>query len=80
MPTQRLTERAASAARTAKVQEDLRDSVVPGLILRVYQTGRKTWGYDASDVDGVPYFFVYLPLTARNVVTSYGYPPPGRGA
>ncbi len=28
--------------------------------------------YEASDVDGVPYSFVYLPLTARNVVTSYG--------
>lgn len=28
--------------------------------------------YDASDVDGVAYFFVYLPLTARNVVTSHG--------
>lgn len=29
--------------------------------------------YRATDIDNAPYRFVHLPLTARNVVTSYGY-------
>lgn len=29
--------------------------------------------YGATDIDNVPYHFVFLPLTAHDVVTSYGY-------
>ncbi len=54
----------------------------PETIVTMRRGALRYWGlsradintlYDAGDVDGVPYFFVYLPLTARNVVTSYGY-------
>ncbi len=36
--------------------------------------------YDAADAGGVPYSLVYLPLTARNVVTAYGYDLGFRGS
>jgi integrase len=39
-----LTDRAVAAARTDRTQDDLRDTVVPGLTLRVYPSGRKVWG------------------------------------
>jgi integrase len=39
----RLTEKAIRAAKTEHGQKDLRDSVQRGLVLRVYDSGRKTW-------------------------------------
>ena len=45
MPTRKLTDRAVRAAKTNRDRgEDFRDSVVRGLVLRVYASGAKTWG------------------------------------
>ena len=40
----KLTERTIQAAETDSVQENLRDTIARGLVLRVYGSGRKTWG------------------------------------
>ncbi len=54
----------------------------PDTIVTMRRSALRYWGlshsdistlYAAGDVDGVAYDFVYLPLTAHNVVTSYGY-------
>ncbi len=44
MASVNLTEKAVKAARTEFVQEDFRDTNLKGLVLRVYGSGRKTWG------------------------------------
>ncbi|MEH6419418.1 agmatine deiminase family protein [Pseudomonas sp. CGJS7] len=55
---------------------------MPDTIVTMSRTDLREWGlsatdverlYNASDVDGKPYRFVQLPLTARDVVTTYGY-------
>jgi len=54
----------------------------PDTIVTMSRADLREWGlsasdidrlYRASDVDGKPYRFVQLPLTADDVVTSYGY-------
>ena len=44
MASVNLTEKAVKAARTEFIQEDFRDTNLKGLVLRVYGSGRKTWG------------------------------------
>ncbi|QWP78127.1 agmatine deiminase family protein [Lysobacter sp. K5869] len=55
---------------------------LPDTIVTMSRADLREWGlssadverlYNASDVDGKPYRFVQLPLTARDVVTTYGY-------
>lgn len=54
----------------------------PKVIVTMSRSDLNDWGlpagdidrlYRATDIDGAPYGFVQLPLTSRNVVTSYGY-------
>ncbi|SFL04627.1 agmatine deiminase family protein [Lysobacter sp. cf310] len=54
----------------------------PDTLVTMSRSDLREWGlsaadvdrlYRASDIDNAPYRFVQLPLTARNVVTSYGY-------
>ncbi len=61
----------------------------PQTIVTMRRGALRYWGlsrsdintlYGARDADGIPYLFVYLPLTARNVVTSYGYDLGYRGS
>ncbi|WP_311741577.1 agmatine deiminase family protein, partial [Staphylococcus pseudintermedius] len=54
----------------------------PDTLVTMSRADLREWGlsasdidrlYRASDVDGKPYRFVQLPLTANDVVTTYGY-------
>lgn len=61
----------------------------PHAIVTMSRSDLNHWGlpagdidrlYRAIDIDGAPYDFVQLPLTARDVVTSYGYKLGYRGS
>ena len=52
MAQERLTDRSVRSAQTGARQKDIRDTFAKGLVLRVFPSGRKTWGVNYRTQDG----------------------------
>ena len=52
LATRRITDQTARRAKPCGAQHDVRDSVVRGLVLRIYETGARTWGVLYRTEDG----------------------------